>query len=179
MALDNRRIAYASSLATNGAPEIHLVELEGPPTDRILGHGCPAIDGLQWIGFAANGRQLLVVNTNLEIVALDIVTGVEVTPPIRSRNGSKTKDRKTINFSLSPNGLKLAVFFIENAGAGVEIWDWKARRYLYSLPDSAGRVFCVRWSPDSQHLAVCNFSETSIWHLALVERVLADLGLGP
>lgn len=176
MAVHNQHFAYAS-WPTNGVSEIHLVEFGGQQIDRILRRGFSDGAGFQMLGFAPDGRRLLAATTNDEIVALDIVTGEAVTPPLKPRMFPRADNRKRLSFSLSPDGSKLAVFFFVDPGAGVEIWDWKGRQYLYSLPEPSGRVFYSRWSPDSRHLAVCSESETSIWHLTVVERALADLGL--
>jgi len=175
-AIGGRRIAYASSARRSATPDLHLVELDGPLTDRIIGQGAPGIWGLECLAFTADGRRLLSFNTNRVIVALDVATGNVLTPPLPVVEDSQRTNMRGPNFSLSPDDSKLAVY--SQGESGVAIWDWKTRRLLYSIPYSEPRLFTTRWSPDSQHLAIYGFNSVVIWHLRDVERALAEVGLG-
>jgi WD40 repeat protein len=63
---------------------------------------------------------------------------------------------------------------------GVEIWDPKTGKWLYSLPEESGTVYWLAWSPDSRRLAVSRDNgDIAIWNLGEVEQILAKLGLTP
>ena len=81
-----------------------------------------------------------------------------------------------MNLCLSPDGTKLAI--TSASSLGVDLWDPKTGRPLYSLPDQEGTVWWLAWSPDSQRLAVSRSDgDIAVWNLKEVERVLAKLGL--
>jgi len=83
------------------------------------------------------------------------------------------------SFCLSPDGTKLAVCTVSRC-SGVDIWDPRIGRRLYSLPDDNGSVWWLAWSADSGKLAVSRSNgEISVWKLPEIERVLAGLGLNP
>jgi WD40 repeat protein len=63
---------------------------------------------------------------------------------------------------------------------GVDIWDSKTGTSLYSLPDEAGTVYWLAWSPDSRRLAVARDNgHIAIWNLDTAGHILAKLGLNP
>jgi len=60
----------------------------------------------------------------------------------------------------------------------VEIWDPKAGKRRYALPEEPGAVMWLAWSPDSRHLAVARDNgNIAIWSLDTVDQILAKLGL--
>ena len=64
------------------------------------------------------------------------------------------------------------------SGLGVDLWNPATGQLLYSLPEKAGAIWWLAWSPDSQQLAVAR-GEIAIWNLKEVEAQLAQLGLQP
>ena len=84
----------------------------------------------------------------------------------------------TPRFSLSQDGRKLAVAPVSRTG--VDIWDPKSNRLLYSLRDENGNIWSMSWSADGERLAVARMNgDISVWNLTEVERVLASRGLKP
>src|SRR5262249_31370613 len=52
------------------------------------------------------------------------------------------------------------------SGLGVDIWDLETGTLHYSLPEEAGSIWWVAWSPDGQHIAVSRSNgEVAIWNL--------------
>jgi WD40 repeat protein len=77
---------------------------------------------------------------------------------------------------MSPDGSKYAR--ARASALGVDLWDLKTGRLLYSLPDQEGTLWRLAWSPDSRRLALARSNgDIPIWNLIEVERVLAKLGL--
>ena len=114
--------------------------------------------------------------TNSEIVTLDVATGNRTSS--FPTGDSKAARADVWNFCLSPDGSKLA--FDTRSVLGVEVWDPKTGKMLYSLPEENGTVYWLAWSPDSQRLAVSRDNgEIAIWNLREVEQVLVKLGLNP
>jgi len=82
------------------------------------------------------------------------------------------------NLILSPDGTKLALS--TPSARGVDVWDPKTGRLLYSLPEENGTIWCLAWSPNSQRLAISRANgDIAIWNLPEIERVLVGLGLNP
>jgi WD40 repeat protein len=114
--------------------------------------------------------------TNRSIVTFDVVTGNQVAS-FPTLNPPTDKWNRAVELFLSPDGSKLAV--TSPSTLGVDLWEAKTGRLLYSLPDQSGTVFCMAWSPDSRRLAVSRSNgDINIWNLPEIERVLAELGLG-
>ena len=86
--------------------------------------------------------------------------------------------RGTQLLCLSPDGSGLALS--SASGIGVEIWDPKVGKRLYALPEEAGAVMWLAWSPDSRRLAVAREHGTcAIWNLDAIGQILSKLGLNP
>jgi WD40 repeat protein len=62
----------------------------------------------------------------------------------------------------------------------VDLWNPATGQLLYSLPEEAGAIWWLAWSPDSQQLAVSRANgEIALWNLKEVEAQLSQLGLQP
>jgi WD40 repeat protein len=82
------------------------------------------------------------------------------------------------NFRVSPDGSRVAV--ANHSGRGVNLYDLASGRRLDSLPDDPGSVWWLAWHPDGRQLAVARGDgDISLWNLAEVEAVLAEVGLAP
>ena len=138
---------------------------------------------LAWLAFTPDCRYLLTTDRR-EVVTLELITGKEVSrfeteglSPEELLDAKRSGD--VPSFCLSPDGTKLAVCTVSRC-SGVDIWDPRTGRRLYSLPDDNGSVWWLAWSEDSGKLAVSRSNgEISFWKLPEIERVLADLGLNP
>ena len=66
------------------------------------------------------------------------------------------------------------------SGLGVELRDTLTGALIYALPEQAGTVWWLAWSPDSTRLAVTRANgEIAVWNLKDVDAQLAQLGLKP
>jgi WD40 repeat protein len=82
-----------------------------------------------------------------------------------------------MTISLSSDSSLLATSSL--SALGVDIWDWKREKLLYSLPEEPGMVYSLAWHPDSKRLAVARESGAlAIWDLREIELILASIGLG-
>ncbi len=160
--------AYDSSL--------HLWNLDSSAELRRI--PAPVRGSVQCETFTPDGRQLLALNENGEVVTLEMPTGKQV---FSFRIETPQVARALMNnqlLSLSPDGSKLAV--TSASGLGVEIWDPKTGKLLFALPEEPGTVFWLAWSPGSRRLAVARDNGSSaIWDLEAVGQVLVQLGLNP
>jgi len=130
----------------------------------------------QSVSFTPNGRQLLALNADWAVVAVDVATGTQTASFSTIRAQQSRLPGGDANLCLSPDGAKLAI--TSASSLGVDIWDPKTRRILYSLPDQEGTVWSLAWSPDSQRLAAARSNgDIAVWNLKEVERVLAKPGL--
>jgi WD40 repeat protein len=129
---------------------------------------------VQCATFTPDGRQLLMMNRSREVVTLDVATGNKVS----SFQTSKAKNAQAFDYMicLCPDGSKLAIS--SESERGVDIWDYKTGTRLYSLPDEAGTVYWLAWSPDSRRVAIARDNgKIAIWDLDTVGQILAKLGL--
>jgi WD40 repeat protein len=109
-----------------------------------------------------------------KIVMLDVPTG----KILQSMGLPEYKTHTGVGLSLSPDGSTLA--FRSASGIGVDLWDMRAGKMLYSLPDEKGSIYWQAWSPDSRHLAVARDNgDIAIWNLNAVEAQLSQLELHP
>jgi serine/threonine protein kinase/WD40 repeat protein len=130
--------------------------------------------GVQCSSYTPDGDKLLVVGDH-EIVTLDAATGQKIS----SFRIQEAKAPPAIQMSsLSPDGARLAV--TTSNARGVNLWNPKTGRLIYPLPEDNGAVYWLAWSPDGRCLAVArNNGSIAIWHLDIVGRTLAQLGLNP
>ena len=131
---------------------------------------------VQCATFAPDGRQLLTLNRNREVVTLDVATGSKVS----SFPTAEAKNARAFDYMicLSQDGSKIAIS--SPSERGVDIWDHKTGARLYTLPDEAGTVYWLSWSPDSRRVAVARDNgKLAIWDLDAVGQILAGLGLNP
>jgi WD40 repeat protein len=138
---------------------------------RILGT-------VQSVAFATDGRQLLAMDANQDILWLDVATGTRVS----SCQGQEPQlERSTVITILpSPDSSKFLVTVPTPAGGAVSLLDPKTGEHLYSLPAEAGVIPFVAWSPDSRRVAVARDNgNIAIWDLEAVNQILAQLGLNP
>ena len=177
VAPDNQRFAF-NLQQSNSPPKILLGEIDGQTPPRSIATYSYASGSGENFTFSPDSRQLLMVNTNWEVITLDTETGGEVMPPLSVIHTTSASARVQLRISLSPDGTKLAVI-ASSVDSGVEIWDWKNRRRIYSLPKQGGGItWQLTWSPDSQKLCVCNDeSGIALWNLQAVEQALNKLGL--
>src|SRR5260221_7071544 len=86
--------------------------------------------------------------------------------------------QRSVSLALSPDETKVAVESV--SARGVDLWDPRTGRLLYSLTEQDGTLWWLAWSPDSQRLAVSRSNgDIAIWNLPEIERVMAGLGLSP
>ena len=131
---------------------------------------------VQCATFTPDGRQLLTLNRSREVVTLDVATGNRVS----SFPTSEAKNAQAFDYMLclSPDGSKLAIS--SESERGLDIWDIKTGTRLYSLPEEAGTVYWLAWSPDSRRVAIARDNgKIAIWDLNTVGQILAKLGLNP
>jgi WD40 repeat protein len=141
---------------------------------------------LQDRAFTPDGRYLLSTDIHRAIVTSELSTGKEVSrfvteelSPEELVDAKQAKGAGDVpGLSLSPDGTKLAVSLVSRPG--VDIWDPRTGRRLYSLPEENGAVWWMAWSADSAELAVSRSNgDISVWKLPEIEKVLAALGLKP
>jgi WD40 repeat protein len=144
---------------------------EGIPARQI---GSPVPMGVQMESFTPDGNHLLAVDRSGKIVTLELPGGKEVSSfPITISNVHRDG-----GICLSPDGSKLAVDFVSRQG--VDIWEPKTGKLLYSLPDEIGTVYWLAWSPDSRRLAVARDNgNIGIWNLNTLDQMLTKLGMNP
>jgi WD40 repeat protein len=151
-------------------------ETEAPPrlvTSDIY-HGVHP----QTESFSADGRQLLVCASKRQVATLDVVTGTKISSFSTIDSQGDRAGTVVPSVCLSPDDSKVAVN--SRTGLGVDIWDPKTGRLLYSLPDQNGTVYWLAWSPDSQRLAVSRSNgDIAIWNLKDIQQILTRIGLNP
>jgi WD40 repeat protein len=60
------------------------------------------------------------------------------------------------------------------------LWNPATGKLIYNLPDEAGTIWWLAWSPDSQRLAISRVNgEIAIWNLKQIEDQLSQIGLAP
>jgi serine/threonine protein kinase/WD40 repeat protein len=181
---DRRQIAFVEYDGDRDSTGVYVRELEGNAAPRRLSRWSfrslslwsQRLSQSQPLSFTPDSLQLLMINRERELLTLDIATGKQVSsfPTI----DPKQKEWSFPNLTLGPDGSKLALS--SPSGLGVDIWDPRGRRLLYSLPEQPGIVLWLAWSPDGQRLGIARSNgDISIWGLREVERILAQQNLSP
>jgi len=168
---DSRTLAFWD--VTHGG-DLLVWDIAGTSEPRRLATNL--LDTVQSVSFTPDGRQLLALTSDWAVVAVDVSTGTQTASFSRIDAKQPRPPWGQANLCLSPDGTKLAITSVSSLG--VDIWDFKTGRILYSLPDQEGTVWWLAWSPESQRLAVSRSNgDIAVWNLNEVERVLAKLGL--
>jgi WD40 repeat protein len=129
--------------------------------------------GLLLVSFGLEG-QLVAIDPKGRVVTLEMVSGREIT----SFQARKPSNRVSIGLRVSPDGSKVAV--TTESQRGLDLWDLKAGQLLYSLPEEAGTLYGMTWSPDSRRLATARDNgNIAIWNIDTVGQILTRLGLNP
>jgi serine/threonine protein kinase/WD40 repeat protein len=171
---DSRSLAFWSWADTDDA-YLYVWDFDRSTQPRRVG---PSVQqSIQCESFTPDGH-LLAMNKRGEVVTVDVTTG-EVTSSFRVETPEiAASARGTQLLRLSPDGSGLAI--TSASGVGVEIWNPKAGKRLYVLPEEAGAISWLAWSPDSRRLAVARERGTcAIWDLDTIGQILASLGLNP
>jgi serine/threonine protein kinase/WD40 repeat protein len=180
---DSQRLAFVQKRPENGH-ELNIWELGGEALPHVIATNLSFDHRAQ--AFTPDGRFLLNTDTHRAIVALDPATGKEASRfPVEELSNEELVDAKrgrewgdVAGFWLSPDGTKLAVIPVSRPG--VDIWDPRTGRRLYSLPDDSGNVWFLAWSADNLTLAVSRCDgDIAVWKLQEVEQALTSLGLSP
>ena len=177
--MDSRYLAFCDKKADHH--DVDVWDFMGAAQPRTVATNLSY--SLQDRAFTPDGRYLLSTDSHRAVVTLELITGKEVSRFVTEdlspeEFADATRSGYAPGICLSPDGTKLAVSLVSRPG--VDIWDPRTGRRLYSLPDDNGSVWWLAWSADSDKLAVSRSSgEISFWKLPEIERVLAGLGLNP
>jgi WD40 repeat protein len=173
---DGQHVAFVDASHSN-REEVYVWETSGAASPRLLTQDIS--HGAQRLSFTPDSRQLVTVDASQVVITLDVATGKKVKSfPTIDANRPDQWNLLRECVCLSPDGTKLA--FSSPSALGVDVWDLKTGRLLYSLPEQSGTVYWLAWSPDSQRLAVSRSNgDIAIWNLPEIERVLVGLGLSP
>jgi WD40 repeat protein len=169
---DRRHFAFVDSTgSTSPKNNLNLWPLDARASPRHISTNLS-------FTFTPDGRQLVTIGRECEVVAVDVETAATVSPAFSVvLPNSPPEDPQGRRIALSPDGMKLAISSADRLR--VDIWNWRTRRHLYSLPDQEGMITDAPvWSPDSHHLAARYFDgSTVVWNIEAVEQLLAELGL--
>jgi serine/threonine protein kinase/WD40 repeat protein len=174
---DSQSLVWSAKAATNSSPPGTVFVWDFTRSVECRGVAPVLGMSLQTVSFTPDSRHVLAMDPNRQIVTWDLATGKSVgafeVEEQRARTGSFM-----VVLCLSPDGSTLALN--SPSGLGVDLWDYRAGRLLYSLPDESGRVTGLAWSSDSRHLAITrNYGAIAIWSLETVDQILAHVGLSP
>ena len=82
-----------------------------------------------------------------------------------------------VHIGLSPDGRCLAVSTV--SGHGLSLWDTENGKLLLTLPEEAGVVWAIAWSPDASHLAISRSNGTiAVWDLPEAAPAIGRVGSG-
>jgi WD40 repeat protein len=179
---DSRRLAFVDEKADNHELDVWDITGTNPPhtvATTLSSH-------YQAQAFTPDGRYLFNSDTDRAIAKLDLANDKEVSRfLVEQLSPEELVDAKRprqwggiASICLNPDGTKIAVAPLSRRG--VDIWDPRTGRKLYSLAEESGPIACLAWSADGQHLSVSSDNGgISVWDLPQIERELAKLGLGP
>jgi YD repeat-containing protein len=171
---DSRKVAFIDV----HSPGLWVWEFATGKAPRKL--STSVVWSVQCLSFTRDSDGIL-FNQGGELVTLDVKTGEPVShfsilSPRTTRHTSQGTGGG--NLCLGPAGDRVAVS--NSAGFSVDVWDLRTGRLLYGLPQRAGIVYWLAWSPDGRRLAVARSDgDVTIWNLTAVEQSLAQLRLSP
>ena len=164
---DSQRLAFADYASVGG---LYIWDFLGQPAPRLIRTNRASY--VQCESFTPDGRQLVFLNSAGQVITLNLATGQEEGFLELEKKGPA----EGLNLCLSPDGTKLALS--SRSRSGVDLWELKTGKLLYSLPEQIGTVWWLAWSPDSEQLAISRSDgQIGIWKLHAVERILGQLGL--
>ncbi|MCF7973851.1 MAG: hypothetical protein K9N55_08555 [Phycisphaerae bacterium] len=179
LAPNNRKIAFAKPSGDGRKQELYQWDPTGTNEPQRLAND--VIGAAQFINFTPDSRQILVVDANLCIVTYDVQSGNKLASFSTLKKGTVRQPGEYPTYTihkLDPHGTKMALTSFSTLG--VNLWDVKNGKLLYSLPEQEGLVYYFAWSPDGRRLAVSRSDgDITIWNIAKIEGVLADLELAP
>jgi len=177
LAPDNRHLAFVSFKDWSTPRKLYQWDLTDTEDPRLLADNLCGV-GAQMINFTPDSRQMLVVDANRFTVTYDVQSGRKLDAFPTLKTDDTVTWSRNIMHKLCPDGTRLAMGSSSNLG--VDLWDCKSGRLLYSLPEQGGFVYYFAWSPDGRRLAVSRSNGAiDIWNLAEIERVLSGLNLAP
>ncbi len=152
-------------------PSLSWWDFDKSPEPSKLGFVPPVMVEME--SFTPDGH-LVALDRKGKVVTLDLPSGKEIS----SFQARKPSNSISDGICLSPDGVRLAV--TSESQRGVDIWEFKTGKRLYSLPDEAGAVYWLAWSPDSRRLAIARDNgNVAIWRIDTVGQILTKLGLNP
>ncbi|MCU0918219.1 MAG: WD40 repeat domain-containing serine/threonine-protein kinase [Planctomycetes bacterium] len=176
LAPNDRYLAFAKE--GKAGQQVWQLDLRGSEEARLMGSGLPG--AVQMVDFTPDSQQLVVVDANRSVASYEVQSGQKRVwfSTLRTHGVEEVGVLSgACIYKLSPDGTTMA---ITSSGLGVDVWDCKNGRLLYSLPSREGIIYCFAWSPDSRRLAVSRSNgDIDIWNLGQIERLLFELGLAP
>jgi WD40 repeat protein len=135
--------------------------------------------------FTFDCRYLLNTDTHRAIVKLDLVDDKEVfrfmvdeLSPEELVDVKRQREWGGIaTFCPSPDGTRIAV--VPLSRPGIDVWEARTGRKLYSLAEQSQVAGRLAWSADGRLLGLPRFGAVSVWNLPEIEQKLAGLGLRP
>jgi serine/threonine protein kinase/WD40 repeat protein len=168
-------LAYKSGIVGGGLG-VKVRSLVGSSAPTVVSTNAP-IFPVQVLGFLPNSGALAQVTRERRVEILEPATG-RLLSEFATIEPGESLGTFVANLRASPNESKLAMVSV--SGLGVDLWNPATGQLLYSLPEEAGAIWWLAWSPDSQQLAVSRANgEIALWNLKEVEAQLSQLGLQP
>jgi WD40 repeat protein/tRNA A-37 threonylcarbamoyl transferase component Bud32 len=175
----SKRLAWVEEgREVDGVPSHHLRlwDLEAE-TVRTPARPYPLLnEGVLSVAFLPGGQRLTFVDRDWNIKEVDAGTG-----EIKSSLGPRPKEVGGSVLALSPDGAWLAV----QSGLAAEVWDAKAKKLLFRLPEESGIVWCLAWNPveswdRGQRLLAVGTSDGGLflWDINKLRAELDRIGLG-
>jgi serine/threonine protein kinase/WD40 repeat protein len=153
---------------------IGIWETVGDVWPRLMTEGWSY--GVQRLSFTPDSRQLVSAGDTNTVYVLDATTGRKVRSFRVLLSDGSMESSHIGRLRLSPDGSKLAL----TLGREVGVCSFTTGQLSYLLPGEDNGAGWLAWSPDSQRLAVPRINgDLTIWNVAEIERVLADLRLRP
>lgn len=167
---DNRYVVFESGSG--------LCSWDFDSTNRPEPLGFESTESVQDESFTPGGYQLLALAGSGEVATLEIPVGKKISSILAEASQSTRGVAWARLMCLSPDGSRLAI--TSPSKMGVDLWNPKTGKLLYSLPEDYGTVYWLAWSPDNRRLAVArDDGNIAIWSLDAVGQILAKLGLNP